>query len=628
MKIIEKESPQLIVGLDSLDENANYIYILAAKENANYYCPCCNGLIKPRAYKKDIDYRMQAHFYHVTGGCSEETYVHYICKNWLFEKGCKFIVNSVDYEVDHIEIEKTLHTSFGDYRPDIIVTTTIGKVFYFEIKSTNKKTDLYAPKWDELRNDVVEVDTRYFINQKYKDNIPTFELIYSDGVCFIKRYSRTNYTDTIAKRKLEWKRQDILNYKIQWERLDWFWLHLQNYTENKDSLETLKSSFKELTYEDKVWVYFNVKSKSCIDIKNIFIDIINDEFIEWLKSLCGKYKDDDRFNISYVKSQRKIHFYVNYINDGYKTTVFSKDFVSCKGIYKKENIDNLEPICKEKSENLDKKLEHIRDLEKIPYIQKISPYNEWAKSNYPIDEIKFNIYFQDNFYNSSIKNYIGVETWVSFGSLTHNFIKCCYEYRLDKFQDNFYKNELYKKLLEKDLKFIHIVKSLREKCDSLQGFNLKVSDNYKTIRLAYRSQTFFNWEFDDSYIFGEFEDELLNQINEKIYHQLEVSKMDRNKKAKITRIVNLYVKQINNHPTTKWTFRVDYKKRWIIGLLGYEMYFEPDYCIFPDDNLENYVEKRIVEAMTILKDKLKSGLPFYNGATCTLYPQFRLMEEK
>ena len=58
------------------------------------------------------------------------------------------------------------------------------------------------------------------------------------------------------------------------------------------------------------------------------------------------------------------------------------------------------------------------------------------------------------------------------------------------------------------------------------------------------------------------------------------------------------------------------------------MYFEPNYCIFPDDNLEIYVEDKILEAMTILKDKLKSGLPFYNGSNCTLYPEVRLMEER
>ena len=284
MEIIERDLPQLIVGLDSLDEYANYIHIADVKENTNYYCPCCKGLIKPRAYKKDIDYQVQPHFYHETGGCSDETYIHYICKNWLFEKGCKFIVNSVEYKVDYIEIEKTLHTSFGDYRPDIIVATIIGKVFYFEIKVTNKKTDLYAPKWDELGNDVVEVDTRYFINQKYKNDIPEFNLIYSDGECFLKSYSRTDYEETIARRKLEWKRQDKLNYKIQWERLDWFWQSLINYKEKNEHMSDVISSFEKLNFEDMDFVISIVKKMKCQDLYQNLIPVINNAFYKQIKA--------------------------------------------------------------------------------------------------------------------------------------------------------------------------------------------------------------------------------------------------------------------------------------------------------------------------------------------------------
>ena len=249
MELRDLDLPQLIVALDSLNDDANYVHIKDARENVTYYCPCCKGIVKPRAYKNDKEYQVQPHFYHETGGCNDETYVHYICKNWLFEKGCEFIVSGIKYEVNSIDTEKTLHTSFGDYRPDIIVTTTAGKVFYFEIRTTNKKTELYAPKWDELGNDVVEVDTRYFINQKHKNDIPEFKLIYSNGECFIKSYSRSDYEDTIAKRKLEWKRQDKINYKMQWEKLDWFWCELQKYKEQKCSEKDVIKSYKELLYE-------------------------------------------------------------------------------------------------------------------------------------------------------------------------------------------------------------------------------------------------------------------------------------------------------------------------------------------------------------------------------------------
>lgn len=292
-----KDMPQLAVGLDSLDDSANYVFILDAQDGKDYYCPCCKGLIKPRAYKKDVNYQVQPHFYHVNGGCSEETYIHYICKTWLFEKGCKFIVSGTTYEVENVEIEKTLHTSFGDYRPDIIVTTTFDKVFYFEIKVTNKKTDFYQPKWDELGNDVVEVDTRYFINQKFKNNIPEFDLIYSDGECFIKSYSRTDYEDVIAKRKAEWKRQDKINYKIQWERLDWFWKYLHEYKVDKTILPNLIKSFKKLSLEDMgiCWNLVFNKSSCFKDIKEQIREIINEttstEFDIYLSEQKEKYKD-------------------------------------------------------------------------------------------------------------------------------------------------------------------------------------------------------------------------------------------------------------------------------------------------------------------------------------------------
>lgn len=270
----------------------------------------------------------------------------------------------------------------------------------------------------------------------------------------------------------------------------------------------------------------------------------------------------------------------------------------------------------------------MHKLENLPYVQKITPYGgSYAKSTYPISDIKFNIYFEDNFYNKHIKNFIGTETGISYNSLTFENLAYFYQEHLSKFQDDFYKNELYKIVLSGDYKFNKIINKIRRKCNSLQGFDLRVSDNLKIIRLTYHHQVLFRWEFEDSYIFGKFEKELSDQINEKITQQVELLKMDRSKKTKITKIVNSYARQINEHSTTKWTFRVDYKKRWIIGLPGYEMYFEPNYCVFPNDNLECYIEQKILECMVILKEKLKCGLPFYNGANCTLYPDFRIMEE-
>lgn len=302
--------------MDSSDGSANYIHIDDVKDNIEYYCPCCKGIIKPRAYKKDINYQVQPHFYHETGGCNEETFVHYICKTWLFEKGCKFIVNNTEYEVEDVSTEKTLHTSFGDYRPDIIVTTVSGKIFYFEIRATNRKTEHHIPKWDELGNDVVEVDTRYFINQKCKNNIPVFNLIYSNGDCFIKTYTRNDYDNTIAERKLQWKRQDKLNYKIQWERLDWFWNAMQKYKNNELGLDSVFEFFKCLDIFDKEICFDLLKKQTCIKSNNQdFRNIINDEAVEyWNNNAKNIIQNKIEFGSCIIRPRNQIIINYHYID--------------------------------------------------------------------------------------------------------------------------------------------------------------------------------------------------------------------------------------------------------------------------------------------------------------------------
>jgi hypothetical protein len=276
-EIKEINLPQLIVGLDSQDDNANYIHINDVKENVDYYCPCCKGLIKPRAYKKDEKYKMQPHFYHINGGCTEETYIHYICKNFLFQAGSKFIVNNVEYEVKEVIIENGFNTKFGVYIPDITVITTSDKIIYFEISNTNKKTSDYIPKWDELGNDIVEVDVKQFVNQKFKNDIPIFKLIYSNGNCFIREYIRRDYEE-IERRKLEWKRQDKLNYKIKWERLDWFWRELQEYKHMKCSEENIIDAFKNLPFEDMSFCWNIIHNHKLTQIDNECLKICNSEF--------------------------------------------------------------------------------------------------------------------------------------------------------------------------------------------------------------------------------------------------------------------------------------------------------------------------------------------------------------
>ena len=369
----------MIVALDSTDEAANYIHIADAKENANYYCPCCKGLIKPRAYKKDVKYQVQPHYYHESGGCSEESFVHYICKTWLFEKGCKFIVSNIEYEVDSIETEKTLHTKFGDYRPDIIVNTESGKTFFFEIKYSNCKTELYAPKWDELGNDVVEVDTREFINNKHGCTIPEFKLIYSNGECFIKSYSRTDYEDTIAKRKLEWKRQDKLNYKIQWERLDWFWEELCKYKNNCSDIVKVSELFKNLDFKDMDFCIKIIKKMKCIKLFECLVPIINDAFLRIIQT----YNIEPYISLSFNQISERI-FYIEF------------------EIYKVNNCKWINSYClREKVAFYGYKL-----LEKVIRIISSNEFKNYSKEICPCYEDIGHLYYKHNLNDTMIHFYV------------------------------------------------------------------------------------------------------------------------------------------------------------------------------------------------------------------------------
>lgn len=299
-KDIYKDLPQLIVALD---KDNNYIHIRDAKEEEVYYCPCCHGLVKPRAYKCDKDYEVQPHYYHASGGCSDETRLHWLYKNWLFKYGSQFYIQDKLYTVDHVEIEKSHKTSFGIYRPDITVYTVDGQTMYFEINFTSAKTETnYFCKWDELHNDVIEVNIKKIINEDYNCEIPTFSLIYSNGECYKLIYKeRDDYANIINNRKEEWKRQDAINYKIKWEKLDWFWIKLQDYKENyipNDSTgyEEILSSFNSLDFDDIEDCWNIVGKISCLkQLKANFRDIVNnkvkDKYDEFLNNISIKYNN-------------------------------------------------------------------------------------------------------------------------------------------------------------------------------------------------------------------------------------------------------------------------------------------------------------------------------------------------
>ena len=292
--------PQLIVAYDGNDEFANLIHVTKANKDINYICPCCGGIVKPRALNS---LKEQSHYYHITGKCTKESQLHFFCKNWLFDKGSKFYINNDLYEVDTIEVEKPYNTPFGKYVPDVTVHTTTGKDIYFEMFFTNRKTgDDYFCKWDYLGNDVIEVNIKEYMFKTDKYSIPSFSYLYHDGVCYSKPYiKRDLYANTIAVIKRELTRQKVLNYKARIEQLDWFWQEIRNNKPKEELLETLS----QMEYDDMVSCYEIIKRKQCVlYLKNDVLDLINRKVISDIRnSLDLPHDENIYFDLDRVRGR-------------------------------------------------------------------------------------------------------------------------------------------------------------------------------------------------------------------------------------------------------------------------------------------------------------------------------------
>ncbi|MBS4903358.1 MAG: hypothetical protein KHZ96_12960 [Coprobacillus sp.] len=256
--------PELMYALDSLSEYSDWKNVYNVSGNDVLYCPICLGRVKLwNGQDPNKTYKKQRYFHHIDGACTQESRIHFAYKTWLLDEGSKFKVDETIYEVKTSKKEKTFNTEYGNYRPDIVVETVCGKTFYIEIANTNKKTEDYILKWDELGVDVLELDVNEQLITVSTNTLPTFKLIYSaqTGECYIKQYVRHDYDELITERKIYWKRKDLLEYKIKWEKLDWFWKELQDFYTLKSDLSKLISAFEKLDPEDQRFVCKRLRGK-------------------------------------------------------------------------------------------------------------------------------------------------------------------------------------------------------------------------------------------------------------------------------------------------------------------------------------------------------------------------------
>lgn len=388
--------PQLIVAYDSDDEFANLIHIKKANTDNDYYCPCCAGIVKPRALDSNKE---QSHYYHKTGKCTKESQLHFFCKNWLFETGSKFYIENELSEVSAIEIEESHHTPFGDYIPDVTVHTTSGKTIYFEMFFTNRKTgDDYFCKWDALGNDVIEVNIKEYMFKTDVNTIPSFNYLYHNGVCYSKPYiKRDLYATTIARIKKELTRQKVLNYKARIEQLDWFWQTIRNNTK-----ESILDIVSKMEYDDMVSCYEIIKKKQCVSyLKDDVLNMINQKVISDVRKTLDLPKDENiYFDLRLIRGRS----YEAGIRLNLKTEhiVYNKLFVSQDNCgYDFEKIKTFPKIVFNK--NIFSKNELIVPTKEILELNKIFNYVADYKEKLLKHESELNKYEKDT-YKIRMKN--------------------------------------------------------------------------------------------------------------------------------------------------------------------------------------------------------------------------------
>lgn len=486
--------PQLIVAYDSNDEFANLIHVKRAKQDEEYYCPCCGGIVKPRALDSNKE---QSHFYHITGKCTKESQLHFFCKNWLFESGSRFYIDNELFEVSSIDIEKLYTTSFGDYRPDVTVYTSSGKTIFFEMFFTNRKTgDDYFCKWDALGNDVIEVNIKEYMFKTDGNIIPAFTYLYHDGTCYSKTYERRDlYATTIAKIKKELTRQKLLDYKARIEQLDWFWIQIQN----NESKKTVLESISCMTYDDMISCYEIIKRKHCVTyLKDDLLKLINQKVI---KDIGKKLDLPENENVYFDLKQHRGRTY----EFGIRLNITLPHII----------FDDFYKRCKYKGYDFNKSTGYP----KVVFRKNIFSYDEIKIPQNKMSELKdiFNktisykeilIEYEKELCNLERNGGYQIKVKNNFYTVLKKKNNDCYDVILDNFQlnttdINVLKTKITEQLIEiEDKKFLDLIRNNHLYCELMSqlndyhGLKSKIDIGYKNFYYGQENGIYINlWLF-------------------------------------------------------------------------------------------------------------------------------------
>ena len=351
MELTVEYIPALIVAKD---KEGNYVKISEANKDEIYYCPVCNGEVKARAIESD---KVQPHFYHITeSNCSNESILHWMFKNWLFESGSIFKVDGKEFIVDDFEMEKQFDTPFGEYRPDLFIQTN-KEEFFFEINYSSGKDKTFSDKWIYLNKRVVEVNVKELINCELYDEVPTFKTIFEDG-----KYTKEYKTYERKDKYLEFKNYVIsANKEEQVKQLvsyyDWFWRDIKN-----GSDEDIKVCINEMKYDDAIVCTRFLKKIKCHDK----FDVCKEELVVKRHKILTEILNDSNYSIRLNKlsPQRYTIFVYKTIldvmvgeeseviksTDGLFSYAELKEFIECCLDKAKKSATNVDSIIKKSNE--------------------------------------------------------------------------------------------------------------------------------------------------------------------------------------------------------------------------------------------------------------------------------------
>ena len=148
---------------------------------------------------------------------------------------------------------------------------------------------LFTCKWNELGNDVVEVNVKELLHSDYEETIPSFNTIYINGeYCkkFKEQKERDFYSSNISKYKDKIKETN--NYIKRFESLDNFWICLTKYRNMKVGKEEIIKEFESLDYYDMTFCYNICKKIKLKEILSDFERINNNRFNELIKDIDYK----------------------------------------------------------------------------------------------------------------------------------------------------------------------------------------------------------------------------------------------------------------------------------------------------------------------------------------------------